>query len=186
MPQTQPPPLQQAMSDTTGRASRPWAIWFQGVATFVATILNYQIVESAGAPAAPEPALNFLAPFVVTDNPTNGSTDIGISIPGGIVRVDNVNGSYIQLGDGTLIQWGAAPGIAGGGTEFVSFPKPFTTTTGLTVLTSAANGNGNIVTQAKTFTIAGFTAGIAGVVFVGGSGSSPTGAESIEWMAMGH
>lgn len=42
---------------------------------------NYQTVQSAGVSAPVEPILNFLSPFVVTDNPGNTSTDISISVP---------------------------------------------------------------------------------------------------------
>jgi len=83
--QTQPPPLQQPMNDTTGRASRPWSIWFQGVAQFVSSIINYQTVQTIAVPVTQEVALNFLSPFIVTDNPANKSTDISLPASPAIV-----------------------------------------------------------------------------------------------------
>lgn len=45
----------------------------------VSIFASYQTVEAAGVAKPVETILNFLSPFTATDNPGNGSTDIGIS-----------------------------------------------------------------------------------------------------------
>jgi hypothetical protein len=42
----------------------------------------YQTVQEAGSPVTQQPVLNFLAPFVVTNNSGNTSSDISASFPG--------------------------------------------------------------------------------------------------------
>lgn len=71
-----PVPTRQPMLDTGGLASRPWIAWFT---TLVRGIFN-QFVQVAGVELPQELAINFLPPFTVTDNPADGSTDIGISV----------------------------------------------------------------------------------------------------------
>jgi hypothetical protein len=43
--------------------------------------LVYQTVRAVGTDVPKEAALNFLPPFTVADNPGNGSTDVGITLP---------------------------------------------------------------------------------------------------------
>jgi hypothetical protein len=176
--QTQPPPLQQAVTDTTGRAARPWAIWFQGVANFVATVLNYQTVQAAGVNQPQEAKLNFLAPFTVTDNPGGTSTDIGLgaAITRGTVH-SNANGSYFTWSDGLIEQWGLSAGIpTGSNKEQVSvvFPIPFTAVPNVTISpnTFPAGVTGDSMTcYPVDITTTGFSACLTAAVNVGGSGA---------------
>jgi hypothetical protein len=51
--------------------------------------------------------------------------------PASLVRVTNANGSYIELTDGTLLEWGQSVAIPTGSAKTsvnITFPKPFTTT----------------------------------------------------------
>ena len=182
---TPPPvPTRQPMIDTTGLATRPWIAWFTNILEQVG---YYQTVQSSGTAVAQEGNLNFLPPLTATDNPVDDSTDIGIDLPtppAEIVRVDTANGSYIELSDGTLIQWGTAPSVAGGGVASPhTFPKAFTVSS--VVVSNILAGAGNVVSSIVSKTLAAFTYRVDGLVFVGGSGSTPTGSETVEWIAMG-
>jgi len=55
---------------------------YVGSATLPAGLAFYQTIQSAGVPVSPQRSnLNFLAPFTVTDDSGNGSTDVGLTIP---------------------------------------------------------------------------------------------------------
>ena len=129
----QPPPLQQGMVDSsTGRASRPWALWFQALATFIATAINYQTIEGAGIAAPQEPALNFLSPFTVTDNISNKSTDIGITFPtSGVTATPSAD-----LGPG-----GTATRTIAGGPYQNTLPNPILIEGYLITTAGGADGN---------------------------------------------
>ena len=60
----------------------------------------YQTVEQAGTPKPQEGTLNFLAPFVATDNSGNGSTDISASFPGISAFTNKDLGSTVSLSAG--------------------------------------------------------------------------------------
>lgn len=62
---------------------------------------NYQTVQQAGVTKPTEPVLNFLAPFVVTDNPGNTSTDI--SLDGNSTQTTTVTNSAVAFGSFTNV-----------------------------------------------------------------------------------
>ena len=64
----------------------------------------YQTIEEAGVSKPQEPNLNFLAPFVVTDNPGNSSTDI--SLNSSVASVD-LTGQNNNIGATTIVTPGA-------------------------------------------------------------------------------
>lgn len=86
-----------------------------------ASSLFYQIIQSAGVDQPQEHKLNFLAPFVVTDNPGNNSTDIGTTSPTAAVEINGVGVSLDKqffingVADGATI-WGVnINGVPDGG-----------------------------------------------------------------------
>ena len=64
----------------------------------------YQTIEEAGVSKPQEPNLNFLAPFVVTDNPGNSSTDI--SLNSSVASVD-LTGQNNNISATTIVTPGA-------------------------------------------------------------------------------
>lgn len=101
-----------------------------------------------------------------------------------LTTTTNGNGSYFQLTDGTLVQWGTAPSVSGGGVAPAkTFPTPFKTS--CVILTTVFAGNGNIISSVVSTDLKTFTYQVDGVVFIGGSGTTPTGSETVEWFAIG-
>ena len=79
MPNITPPPVptRSQMADSQGLVSRPWLSWF----TTLGQIFGFnQTIEGAGVAKPQQEALNFLPPFLVTNNPANGSTDVGLAL----------------------------------------------------------------------------------------------------------
>lgn len=78
MASTPPPvPTRSKMLGDDGLATRPWIAWF----TTLGQLFGFnQTIQAAGVSLPQETALNFLAPFTVTDNPANGSTDVGLAL----------------------------------------------------------------------------------------------------------
>jgi hypothetical protein len=77
VPNITPPPVptQSQMLTSQGLVSRPWLSWF----TTLGQIFGFnQTIQANGVAVPQEVALNFTSGFSVTDNPTKGSTDIGI------------------------------------------------------------------------------------------------------------
>jgi len=67
-------------------------------------VANYQTVEAAGSSKPQEPVLNFLAPFVVADNPGNTSTDISITTPGISAFTHKTLSAPVSLSSNTATQ----------------------------------------------------------------------------------
>lgn len=189
MPQnvTPPPvPTQQPMVDPQTRlATRPWVAWF----TTLGQLFGFnQSIEADGVPVPQELAINFLSPLTVTDNPGNGSTDIGLNIS----RVDDAQGSFLELPDGTLIEWGQSNAAGTGGpkvTVNVTFPQPFTAPP---IVTCGPDnqpdntGNQPFLCYPSNISLTGFTANFSCPVLIGGSGAS--GIHNVvhcQWQAMG-
>jgi hypothetical protein len=76
MPNVKPPPVPRTvMTDSDGRATRPWIAWF----TTLRQIFGfYQTVQSAGTDLAQRLKLNFSSAFVLIDNKEKDSTDVSL------------------------------------------------------------------------------------------------------------
>lgn len=81
--------------------------------TIAVTGLEYQTVEQAGAAKPQEPKLNFSSAFTVADNPSNGSTDIGLGATVSYAMEINAVGTALDkhifinaVSDGSAPTWG--------------------------------------------------------------------------------
>ena len=114
--------------------------------------------------------------------------DAGAPYPVTTSRTCNVNGCYRVAGDGTIEQWGTAAGCGGSSAcnVAVTFPTTFTTTTNLSIQTTAQGGGfNNYHATAGSATTAGFSVQYSAHVFVGGSGSNLNGSQTAYWYAIG-
>lgn len=172
MASTPPPvPTRSAMTNSDGTVSRPWLNWF----TTLGQLFGFnQTVQAAGVAMPQEPALNFLAPFTVTDNPGSSSTDIGVNIPKLPFTVQ------FGLSDPSP-QGGDLASIA------VVFPTPFATVP--VVVTSPDNyprgGVEPFECYPTNITVDGFTANFACSVPTGGGGATITNIVHANWIAIG-
>lgn len=99
----------------------------------------------------------------------------------------NTNGCYRIAGDGTIEQWGPAPGCGSGGTcgTGVTFPIPFPTAVKSVQATlSVGNSSWNVVANSQT--LSGFTISYGPLTYVGGSGVNLDGSERATWFAIGN
>lgn len=89
---------------------------------------------------------------IYTPNSTTTGTALSLAGRGYVANINNGNIAYwLKLGDGTLIQWGAAQMEAGRKTMLVSMPVAFTSNSAYrTFLSDRGGDNDNIETQ-KTF-----------------------------------
>lgn len=154
MPNLTPPPVptQQAMTNTQGLATRPWIAWF----TTLGQIFGFnQTIQAAGIAVPQEIALNFLAPLTVTDNPTKGSTDIGIATAPSVKQtIISVTFGSIYQNTGTTAQriyLYVQAASSSAGTAFVYSDETSSPTTQI-ALASAASG-GSPVTVALPFEV---------------------------------
>lgn len=155
------------MTDDKGLATRPWVSWF----TWVQPLFN-QIIQAAGIAQPQEPALNFEAPFIVTDDPANGATNI--SLPAATYS----------------IQFGSAEANATGNdfsTVDVVFPSAFSAAP--KVFVNAASfprtGNTPMTCFATDISATGFTANLACAVPTGGGGATIDNQITVDWVAIG-
>lgn len=165
------------------------------VAPTIGQILTFVITQSVGGNSTfiPPVSVNGWKPIDTTPNSISVQQFI-VKVDGTIwpvsieeFRIDNANGSYIKRADGTLIQWGIVNASGGGNQNIpITFPTPFTTTAGLVVHVTPFNAAGNIVANVPSKSTIGCVAYLAGLIYVGGSGTNPSGAESVLWSAIGH
>lgn len=157
------------MIDSGNLATRPWIAWF----TTLGKLFGFnQTIQSGGANLPGEVSLNFLAPFVVADNPTNGSTDI--SLPA----------AAYTLQRGTA----AAPATLGDySTAAVVFAEAFDAVP--QVFVNPTNfpraANAPLSCYATGITVAGFTINLACSVPTGGGGDTIDNQINVDWIALG-
>lgn len=171
MASTPPPvPTRTPMIGTDGLATRPWVAWFTTLGQLFGF---YQTTQAAGVAAPQETVLNFLAPFTVTDNPENSSTDIGLNfkLP-----------FSVQFGK-------SDPAATGGVTAsvLVEFPTPFAAAP--SVVTSPDNtpraGIDPLDCYPSDISTTGFTANFACAVPTGGGGATIDNTVHANWIAIG-
>lgn len=92
MANTPPPvPTRSPLTSSDGLATRPWIAWF----TTLGQLFGYnQQITSNGTPLPPQTSVNFKSPLTVTDDPANGTTDVGFAFPK-LTQV-SVSGSFGQ------------------------------------------------------------------------------------------
>ena len=113
-----------------------------------------------------------------------------------LVRVTNANGTYIRFPDGTLQQWGKVAATGGSGADryaqSVTFPTPFSTASSISIsqtlggLTSSSDESNFTVGIDGTPSTTGYTASLAAMTYIGGTGSNLTGNEIVNWHAFGY
>lgn len=168
--------------------SGSWPTWL------VPTVTNPTTAPSLAVAAGPIPN-SALVNATITIN-TVACTLGGTCSITGTNRTCNANGCYVIAADGTITQWGSVSASACGGANDCSvavvFPFPFTTTSNLTPTTTlgglGSTGGKNKAVGVISGTVAttGFTAGLAAMIYVGGSGGDFSGSESVFWTAVGN
>lgn len=138
--------------------------------------------------------------FTLTSPGSSGQvlTNVGgVFVPRASVgaRVDNSNGWYITLPDGTIEQGGTVSASAGSGhndyAQSVPFAINFPTAVlniqvSLLGLTSPGGGNKTVGVESGSVSLGGFTALLAAMVYIGGGGTNLNGSEVISWFAVGY
>ena len=173
MPNQTPPPVptQSVMTNTQGLATRPWIAWF----TTLGQLFGFnQTIEAAGTALPQELALNFLSPLTATDNPGNGSTDIGYAAP---------PASY-------SVQFGTENVVATGndfGQSIVNFPASFSDIPKVLVNPTSypRDANTPLTCYATNITANGFTINLACAVPTGGGGATIDNQIAVDWVAIG-
>jgi hypothetical protein len=126
-----------------------------------------QTIESDGEPLPNEVALNFLAPFIIEDNPANGSTDVSLALfQSGTASAPYTGNDYTSVNV-------TFP------TPFAAIPKVFVNPTNFPRLANAP-----MSCYATNIMPTGFTANIACSVPTGGGGATVDNAIGIDWMAI--
>lgn len=171
----------------TGLVPRVWIAFFQNIIKLI--VSSVVSIQWNGVAVPSESSLNFVSPLTVTDNPANGSTDVGFA---GFQVTTNANGTAILLGS-VLLECGKSQAIAATGAAKVSvnvtFPVPFSA---LPVVvcnpdnTPDNTGNQPFLCYPPVATESGFTADFSCPILIGGSGAS--GIHNVihcNWHAMG-
>lgn len=163
-----PVPTRSPMLNSDGTATRPWIAWF----TTLGQLFGFnQTIKSGGIAVPQELALNFLAPLIVTDNPSNGSTDV--SLPPAAFS----------------LQFGEAQ-VAATGTDIASvdvmFPSQFSVIPKVFVNPTdfPRAGNEPMSCYATGVTETGFTANLACSVPTGGGGATINNIINVDWVAI--
>lgn len=169
MANTPPPvPTRSVMTDSTGLATRPWIAWF----TTLGQLFGFnQVVQADGVAQPTEVAINFLSAFTVTDNPTNGSTDIGIAASEppyqtGTAVVGSTGNDYATL-------------AVAFSTPFSGNPKVFVNPTNF-----PRTGNVPMTCYATDISPTGFIINLACAVPTGGGGDTIDNNVTVDWIAL--
>lgn len=130
-------------------------------------------MQGNGEAATQETVLNFLPPFIVTDNPDTDSTDISLpasaySLQKGTVTVPSTGNDYSSA--------------------IVTFTTPFTDPPNVQATSQGfprgTNDPMSCIVSAKT--VMGFTVSLACAVPTGGGGSTIDQSVDVDWVAIGN
>lgn len=169
VPTTPPVPTRSPMTDSGGLASRPWIAWF----TTLGKLFGFnQTIQSDGANLPGEVSLNFLSPFIVTDNPANGSTDI--SLPAAAYTLQRGTAAATA----TLGDYSTAAVVFS--EAFNAVPQVFVNPTNF-----PRAANAPLSCYATDITVAGFTVNLACAVPTGGGGATIDNTINVDWIALG-
>lgn len=170
MPNVTPPPVptRERMADAqTGVATRPWVSWFTTLGKLYG---YYQTVFSTGTAVPQETVLDFSSDFILTDNPTAGTTEVSLTKP-----------YSVQFGQDTVPPTGTAFASL-----VINFPTAFTTAPKVFVNPAdfPRGGNEPFSCYATNITTAGFTVNLSCSVPTGGGGATILNNIPVDWLAI--
>lgn len=169
IPTTPPVPTRSPIIGSDGLVTRPWIAWF----TTLGKLFGFnQSIQANGEAVTGEVSLNFLPPFIVTDNPGNGSTDI--SLPAATFSVQFGKAQQNPTGTDTVAL-------------DVAFPTPFDAVPVVTCSpdnTPRATGADPFGCYPTNITTAGFTANFWCAVPTGGGGATIDQQVNCNWIAI--
>lgn len=169
VPTTPPVPTRSPMIDSGNLATRPWIAWF----TTLGKLFGFnQTIQADGTDFPGEVSLNFLAPFIVTDNPANESTDISLpdaayTLQRGTATAPATLGDYSAVAVVFLDEFGSVPQVF---TNPTRFPR---------------GANAPLSHYATDITTKGCTINLACSVPTGGGGDTIDNDIAVDWIALG-
>jgi len=172
MAQNTPPPIptQSPMLTNDGLVTRVWIAWF----TYLKGIFGYnQTIQNNGTVLPQELSINFSDQFIVTDNATNGSTDVSLA----------PIASPYQLGQSIV------PSTGGAETTFaVVFPLSYavgvTPKVFVNPTSTPRSSPDPLSCYATNITNAGFIINLACGVPTGGGGATLDNNIPVDWLAI--